>query len=696
MTPRLLVAAFVALAPVAAHADASAMVRGACTPRPAGAAPVPAPQLSRANALALLGSVTQLDASARGRALLDSNLATTLAINAGAAPVVRRLALRDAQVTAANAFTLADGLGETMGDAYRRKATFTSADDGKTVTAGQVGPAVGDLFKAAGVVSSGDSGEAKCAFANGVEPFEGGTYVPPPGGVLDVIGRVYHLPAGAPGGDRYGNPRPFQVAPPDGRGPNRIAIFEGTDFFGVPMSSRIVLFGASAADKAAGRFAYSLADSPSFPSGHTTFGFSEALLLAMMVPERYQALVYRASEYGHSRIVLGAHYPIDVVAGRTLATYDLAQDLAGKPGYAGDLLARLAAGARELRAYLQASGCPKIALCAREPIERASDASRLVGGATRRVSPADAYAFRLDYGLAPLGSTHAPPEAVPAEAERLLATRFPYLTPAQRGEVLRTTQGSSGHFLDIDPASGATSTGVPGVPAAQVGAYARLDLFAAAGGYATFADRVVVDQDRRSIGSADLQPFADFAALDTWSNDIDGDGGLTKRGSGRLVLTGTDTYAGATRIEEGTLEVAGSLSSSTTVEAGGTLAGAGRLATVAVRAGATLAPGAGDGGGATMDLAGSLTLARGSTFVVASAGPEPLLSSSGRAVLDAPNLSVAVKLKAGDRLVLVAARGGVSGRFGPVVLTDPTLDARLDYADGSVTMTIVPKSATKG
>ena len=52
------------------------------------------------------------------------------------------------------------------------------------------------------------------------------------------------------------------------------------------------------------------------------------LLLALLVPQRYPQMVARAAEYGNDRIVMGAHYAMDVLGGRTLALYDLAHLLA--------------------------------------------------------------------------------------------------------------------------------------------------------------------------------------------------------------------------------------------------------------------------------------------------------------------------------------------------------------------------------
>jgi autotransporter-associated beta strand protein len=116
---------------------------------------------------------------------------------------------------------------------------------------------------------------------------------------------------------------------------------------------------------------------------------------------------------------------------------------------------------------------------------------------------------------------------VPKGAEILLETRFPYLDPAQRREVLRTTAIASGAPL-LDDAEG----------------YGRLDLFAAADGYGALDADVTVTMEEASGG---------FNALDTWRNDLSGKGRLVKRGDGALVLAGINTYAGGTLVEKGAI-----------------------------------------------------------------------------------------------------------------------------------------------
>ena len=59
---------------------------------------------------------------------------------------------------------------------------------------------------------------------------------------------------------------------------------------------------------------------PSYPSGHTTFAYVMAILLANMVPEKSVPIFNRAAEYGYNRVVAGAHFPTDVEAGRIAGT----------------------------------------------------------------------------------------------------------------------------------------------------------------------------------------------------------------------------------------------------------------------------------------------------------------------------------------------------------------------------------------
>lgn len=56
-----------------------------------------------------------------------------------------------------------------------------------------------------------------------------------------------------------------------------------------------------------------------YPSGHGTTGYLESLTLMMIVPEKRDAILARADDYAHNRLVCGVHYPSDIVASKNVA-----------------------------------------------------------------------------------------------------------------------------------------------------------------------------------------------------------------------------------------------------------------------------------------------------------------------------------------------------------------------------------------
>jgi acid phosphatase (class A) len=64
------------------------------------------------------------------------------------------------------------------------------------------------------------------------------------------------------------------------------------------------------------------ADRPlrSYPSGHSTMGFSVGIVLAHLMPEKAQAILARAADYAYSREICGDHYHADVEASHALGT----------------------------------------------------------------------------------------------------------------------------------------------------------------------------------------------------------------------------------------------------------------------------------------------------------------------------------------------------------------------------------------
>ncbi|NEB03613.1 phosphatase PAP2 family protein [Streptomyces sp. SID13726] len=259
-------------------------------------------------------------------------------------------------------------------------------------------------------------------------------------------------------------------------------------------------------------------DDGGFPSGHTNAFHLAGLAFAYAVPERFQELVTRAFELSHTRIMSGMHSTVDVIGGRIMATALAAATLADSAN--ADLKA--AARAQALAYFTERTGTTADTLFGYVH----SDAGDRYGDRdanARSVKPRLTYVLTRDGGNKPF--------TVPKGAEVLLETRLPYLDAAQRREVLRTTGLPSGYVL-LDGFE----------------QWGRLDLFTAADGYGSFDCDITVTLDAKSGG---------FHAADSWRNDIGGRGGLTKRGSGALTLTGHNDYTGGTVLKEGTL-VAGS------------------------------------------------------------------------------------------------------------------------------------------
>jgi acid phosphatase (class A) len=76
----------------------------------------------------------------------------------------------------------------------------------------------------------------------------------------------------------------------------------------------------------------------SYPSGHSTAGYTNALVLIEMVPEKRDAILARADDYAHNRMVCGVHYPSDIQAGKLLA-YTLHASLDANPQFQKELAA---------------------------------------------------------------------------------------------------------------------------------------------------------------------------------------------------------------------------------------------------------------------------------------------------------------------------------------------------------------------
>jgi acid phosphatase (class A) len=74
----------------------------------------------------------------------------------------------------------------------------------------------------------------------------------------------------------------------------------------------------------------------SYPSGHSTVGDLDALILAELAPDLKDAILARGLQIGDDRVIGGVHFPSDVDAGRTLA-HDLFARLMAVPAFQADL-----------------------------------------------------------------------------------------------------------------------------------------------------------------------------------------------------------------------------------------------------------------------------------------------------------------------------------------------------------------------
>ncbi|WP_208948174.1 autotransporter domain-containing protein [Segnochrobactrum spirostomi] len=334
---------------------------------------------------------------------------------------------------------------------------------------------------------------------------------------------------------QYGSPRPFQTQ---------------TAVAGNPWTVQEV--GQTAYDiqqtPGPGESWAQLDGSPSFPSGHSTRGNIVGIATAIAAPQYYKDFLLAGVEFAYSRQVFGAHYPLDSIGGRLVAMYSLAEQLNGTDGFTQIDLATITQATEALQALVgSVSSSPYAAACEGNVIGciRAGAIPTAAQFAADRAN----YTWYLTYDLPSTGPTNLAP-VVPAGAEVLIATRFPYLTQAQLTEVLATTEIASGSALD------------------NGSGWARLNLYAAADGFGAFNSNETVTMNAAAGG---------YNAFDVWANNITGSGGLTLAGTGTLVLAGDSTYSGGTNVAGGTLAVTGSIEGAVDVANGAMFYNAGTV-----------------------------------------------------------------------------------------------------------------------
>jgi subtilase-type serine protease len=653
-----------------------------------------------ANVLNLLSPFLSLNATAVGRTTLSTNLSQAVATNNSAPLGLQQLAESDENLPGAisNTITLANGmkmtvgtaanlggglptqatpmggnvvpmqpvggLGAVLGAAYANGINTGITGTGATATNnGPLSNVATLLNNAYTNFTSPNLGVAKNYFANGganntsstaggVTTYTTSPAVAPAGYTLptanglpnranSVYDVAYGVTNGQPGQDVFGSSRPIQVAP------TKLNFFDPTALGG-------------------------LATNPSFPSGHTTYGYTDGILLAMLVPQEYQSMLYRASAYGNSRIVLGVHYPLDIIAGRALASYDLSQALTNPlyinngtttGGTGVNLPANFTAAQAQITPYLNAAaagaGCGiSVATCANSAANTANDPY------VANAANAALYTSNLTYGLPTLTFAQAPREAAPAggpDASILLAPIY---------------GGSTTFSAAIAPNGGLNGT---------------LST--------TTINQIIVNTETTALAA-----FYG-TTLSYWSRiDLAAAAGYFSGVTGTLSLQPTDVVTVPVTIASGgTLAANGRLTGATVVQSQGTLAGSGTVANVTVNAGGTLAPGSLEAqtalkagtanvAGTRLAVNGNVVLQPGSTLAIfATPTQSTSVAATGTATITGSNLKVVAG--PGRYVVdptILTATGGVVGTFASVSDNLPFLRAVVSYAPTSVNLGFAP------
>ena len=648
---------------------------------------------SSANVLNLLGPYLGLNSTGIGQATLTTNLSQAIAVNNSATTALQQLGESDENLlgsgngttlrtapaggTTATLFGVAanlggglptqaipaggtvvpmqavGGLGAVLGAAYANGVNTSLL----TQPTGPLYNVTVLLNNAYTNFTSTNLGVAKNYFANGganntsatvggVTTYMTNPAVAPAGYTLptfnglpnttnSVYDVAYNVTNKQAGQDVYGSSRPVQVAP------TSINSFDPTALSG-------------------------LNTNPSFPSGHTTYAYTDSILLAMLVPQEYQSMLYRGSAYANSRIVVGVHYPLDIIASRALASYDLAQALtnplyinnATTTGTALNLPANFTAASAQITPYLTTAaataGCgATITACAASAANTAND-PYVVNAAN-----AATYTSNLTYGLPTLTLAQAPREAAP-------------------------TGGPDASIL-LEPIFGGSTTAATAIATATTNAGAQ------AVGISGSLSTATINQIIVNTETTALSAFYG-TSLSYWTRiDLAAAAGYFGNVVGALTLAPTDSVTTAVSIgNTGILEANGTIAGVTTVNAGGTLLGNGTVAGVNVLTGGTLSPGSAAAIG-TLNVAGPLVFAAGSTYAVR-ATPTQADNTlvTGAATLGGANVAVTAGGNFLPRTTynILTATGGVNGTFGGVTTNLAFLNPSLSYDGNDAFLTL--------
>ena len=198
--------------------------------------------------------------------------------------------------------------------------------------------------------------------------------------------------------------------------------------------------------------------------------------------------------------------------------------------------------------------------------------------------------------------------------------------------------------------------------------------------------------------------------IDTNSNNLTlsgaiadgaGTGTLNKNNAGTLILSGANTYSGATNVNGGTLEVDGSIASSslTTVNSGATLLGNGSVGAVTLASGATL--GAGTATTLGVLTTGNVTFQSGSAYSVKvnPSGSSDLVLAQGTADLKGGTVNVLAMsggYQAQTKYIILSASNGLLSQFAGVTSNMAFLTPALSYDPNNAFLTLTNTQFTSG
>src|SRR5215813_11579215 len=221
-------------------------------------------------------------------------------------------------------------------------------------------------------------------------------------------------------------------------------------------------------------------------------------------------------------------------------------------------------------------------------------------------------------------------------------------------------------------------------------------------GTLTLADGTTLQAAADGLALASAMRLLGDTTVDTQSNtltlsgSISGTGGLDKIGPGTLTLTGASTYTGDTNVNEGVLNVSGSLVSAVSVNQGGTLTGTGTIGGLSVGSGGIVAPGNSIG---TLRVAGDVSFDEGSIYRVKAnaARQSAMISATGAASIDGGTVQVLAQsgtYARQTRYTILTASGGVDGQFTDVTSNLAFLTPLLSYDPNNVFLTLIRNDIT--